>query len=108
MAFEAKHRFARIAPRKARLVMDLVRGRDVDDAITHAAVRQAARQRHDREGHPLRRRQRQRAGRRPAQHAVRRQGLGGPGPGHQAVPAEGPRQGVPDQEAHESPGRRDR
>jgi len=34
MAYAAKHRFARIAPRKARLVMDLVRGRDVDDAIT--------------------------------------------------------------------------
>src|SRR5215831_19176191 len=34
MPFEAKHRFARISPRKARLLMDLVRGRDVDDAIT--------------------------------------------------------------------------
>ncbi|HEV2293904.1 MAG TPA: 50S ribosomal protein L22 [Tepidisphaeraceae bacterium] len=34
MAFQAKHRFARIGPRKARLLMDLVRGRDVDDAIT--------------------------------------------------------------------------
>ena len=33
MPFEAKHRFARISPRKARLLMDLVRGRDVDDAI---------------------------------------------------------------------------
>jgi large subunit ribosomal protein L22 len=33
MPFEAKHRFARISPRKARLMMDLVRGRDVDDAI---------------------------------------------------------------------------
>jgi large subunit ribosomal protein L22 len=34
MSFEAKHRFARIAPRKARLLMDLIRGRDVDDALT--------------------------------------------------------------------------
>jgi large subunit ribosomal protein L22 len=34
MPFQAKHRFARIGPRKARLLMDLVRGRDVDDAIT--------------------------------------------------------------------------
>ncbi|MFN4244270.1 MAG: 50S ribosomal protein L22 [Tepidisphaerales bacterium] len=34
MPFTAKHRFARISPRKARLLMDLVRGRDVDDALT--------------------------------------------------------------------------
>ena len=34
MPFQAKHRFARIAPRKARLLMDLIRGRDVDDALT--------------------------------------------------------------------------
>src|SRR5215216_4980232 len=34
MPFHAKHRYARIGPRKARLLMDLVRGRDVDDAIT--------------------------------------------------------------------------
>ncbi|MBA3272792.1 MAG: 50S ribosomal protein L22 [Chthoniobacterales bacterium] len=34
MAFQSKHRYARISPRKARLLMDLVRGRDVDDAIT--------------------------------------------------------------------------
>lgn len=33
MAFMAKHRFARIAPRKARLVMDLIRGRNVNDAL---------------------------------------------------------------------------
>ncbi len=34
MPFVASHRFARIAPRKAQLLMDLIRGRDVDDAIT--------------------------------------------------------------------------
>jgi large subunit ribosomal protein L22 len=34
MPFQASHRFARIAPRKARLLMNLIRGRDVDDAIT--------------------------------------------------------------------------
>jgi large subunit ribosomal protein L22 len=34
MPYVAKHRFARIAPRKARLVMDLIRGRDVDDALS--------------------------------------------------------------------------
>ena len=34
MAFKAKHKFARISPRKARLLMDLIRGRNVDDAIT--------------------------------------------------------------------------
>ena len=34
MAFIAKHRFARIAPRKARLVVDLIRGRNVNDALT--------------------------------------------------------------------------
>jgi len=33
MAYTAKHRFARIAPRKARLVMDLIRGRNVEDAM---------------------------------------------------------------------------
>src|SRR5277367_5561362 len=34
MPFQASHRYARISPRKARLLMNLVRGRDVDDAIT--------------------------------------------------------------------------
>jgi large subunit ribosomal protein L22 len=33
MAYHATHRFARIAPRKARLVADLIRGRSVDDAM---------------------------------------------------------------------------
>lgn len=33
MPYEAKHRFARISPRKARLILDLIRGRDVDDAL---------------------------------------------------------------------------
>ncbi|MCH7595303.1 MAG: 50S ribosomal protein L22 [Planctomycetes bacterium] len=31
--FIAKHRFARIAPRKARLVIDLIRGRRCDEAV---------------------------------------------------------------------------
>ena len=34
MAYQAIHRFARIAPRKARLVADLIRGMPVDDAMT--------------------------------------------------------------------------
>src|SRR5437868_4718304 len=34
MPFEAKHKYCRIAPRKARLIVDLVRGRNVDEAIT--------------------------------------------------------------------------
>jgi len=33
MPFKAIHRFARISPRKARLLTALVRGRDVDDAL---------------------------------------------------------------------------
>lgn len=33
MAWKAKHSFARIAPRKARLIADMVRGRDVQDAL---------------------------------------------------------------------------
>ena len=34
MAYRAVHRFARIAPRKARLVADLIRGMKVDQAMT--------------------------------------------------------------------------
>jgi len=34
MAYKATHRFARIAPRKARLVAALIRGKRVDDALT--------------------------------------------------------------------------
>jgi len=33
MAWTAKHRFARISPRKARLVIDLIRGKPVDEAL---------------------------------------------------------------------------
>ena len=33
MSYTAKHNHARIAPRKARLVMDLIRGRTAEDAI---------------------------------------------------------------------------
>ena len=33
MAYSATHKFARTSPRKARLMMDLIRGRDVDDAL---------------------------------------------------------------------------
>jgi large subunit ribosomal protein L22 len=34
MAFQAVHRHARIAPRKARLVADMIRGLAVDQAMT--------------------------------------------------------------------------
>ncbi|MEY2713461.1 MAG: ribosomal protein [Planctomycetota bacterium] len=34
MAYKASHKFCRIAPRKARLVADLIRGRGVADALT--------------------------------------------------------------------------
>ena len=34
MVYNASHRFARIAPRKARLVSDMVRGLPVDEALT--------------------------------------------------------------------------
>ncbi len=34
MAYRAVHRYARIAPRKARLVAALIRGKRVDDAMT--------------------------------------------------------------------------
>ena len=33
MPFKATHKFARIAPRKARLILDLIRGRDVEDEL---------------------------------------------------------------------------
>ncbi len=33
MAWKATHRFARIAERKARLLVDLIRGRGCDDAV---------------------------------------------------------------------------
>jgi large subunit ribosomal protein L22 len=33
MAYEAVHRFARISPRKARLLADLIRGKYADEAL---------------------------------------------------------------------------
>jgi len=33
MAWKATHRFARISPRKARLIADMIVGRDVQDAL---------------------------------------------------------------------------
>ena len=34
MPYQSSHRFARIAPRKARLVADMIRGMNVDAALT--------------------------------------------------------------------------
>jgi large subunit ribosomal protein L22 len=34
MSYAATHRFARIAPRKARLVADMIRGKRIDQALT--------------------------------------------------------------------------
>ena len=34
MAYESTHRFARISPQKARLVTDMIRGKNIDDALT--------------------------------------------------------------------------
>jgi large subunit ribosomal protein L22 len=33
MAWKAKHRYARISARKVRLIVDMIRGRDVQDAL---------------------------------------------------------------------------
>ncbi len=33
MAWKAKHRFARMAPRKIRMIVDMIRGMAVDDAL---------------------------------------------------------------------------
>jgi len=38
MAYNATHRFARIAPRKARLVADMIRGMPIDQALTALAM----------------------------------------------------------------------
>ncbi len=34
MAYVAKHKFAPISPSKARLVVDMIRGKDVNDALS--------------------------------------------------------------------------
>tara|TARA_Y100001970_G_scaffold277996_1_gene383031 strand:+ start:764 stop:1114 length:351 start_codon:yes stop_codon:yes gene_type:complete len=38
MVYKATHRFARIAPRKARLVADLIRSRPVEEALVQLEV----------------------------------------------------------------------
>ena len=34
MSYQATHRYARIAPRKARLIADMIRGKRIDEALT--------------------------------------------------------------------------
>ena len=34
MSYRAVHRYARIAPRKARLIADMIRGKRIDEALT--------------------------------------------------------------------------
>ena len=38
MAYRSIHRFARIAPRKARLIADLIRGMRIDQAMTELSM----------------------------------------------------------------------
>ena len=34
MTYKATHKYARISPRKARLIADLIRGKRIDDALS--------------------------------------------------------------------------
>ena len=42
MEFRAEVRFMRVSPQKARLVLDLIKGRRVEDALQHAGLHQEA------------------------------------------------------------------
>ena len=42
MEFRAEARYMRVSPQKARLVLDLIKGRRVEEALQHAAVHQEA------------------------------------------------------------------
>ena len=106
MELEVSYRYAKIAPRKARLVVDLIRGASVDEALntlrltrkrTSAMVDQAAQ---------VRRRDRVGTVRLGAGRPDGVEGLGGPGPDAQGVVRPASRHGRPHAFPHEphSPG----
>ena len=101
MTYQASHRFARISPRKARLIVDLVQGQGIEEAMAtlEFSKRRGAYYLPQR----AQERDRERGGEgRQRRQPVRRIHLGRRGTDHQAIPAQGPRPGPPDPQEDQS------